>query len=246
MTYRLSLRYFFALIIALSLLLWAAIPTSEGGIVLKVHELKVKPKKNHRITRNLIPCNVTDKISNNFGTIGSKLPSSVPYRLNPSSAPSSVNSNLTAIVNNSFSAWDVTTDGATFIPGSNTSKTRASFDGQNIIAWGRLSRSTLGATYIWYRTSTGEVIEVDTIMNSRQPWSWTNPATVDEDQFCPSTSSYDAQNILVHELGHWVGLDDLYDSEDEDLTMYGFGDKQELKKDTLDPGDINGANAIYP
>ena len=247
MTHRVSIKYFLAFLIGFSLILLTAIPTAtqEGGVFLKVYELKVSPKKSH-LTRNLISCNVDNTNSENYGKIGTKLPASVTYRVNPSSAPSSVSSNLSTIVSNSFNTWDAVTNGVILTRGSNTSVNRARFDSQNVVAWGRLSRSTLGATYIWYRTSTGEVIEVDTIMNSRQPWSWTNPATVDEDQFCPSTSSYDAQNILVHELGHWVGLDDLYDSEDEDLTMYGFGDKQELKKDTLDPGDINGANAIYP
>ena len=87
---------------------------------------------------------------------------------------------------------------------------------------------------------------MDTILNSRLSWNWTNPNSVDEDQFCPSTNAYDVQNILVHELGHWVGLDDLYDSADEDLTMYGYGSLRELKKDTLESGDTLGVQSIYP
>jgi len=42
-----------------------------------------------------------------------------------------------------------------------------------------------------------------------------------------------------------VGLDDLYGSVDRDLTMYGYGDKDELKKDTLSNGDKLGMAAIY-
>ena len=246
MTIRIATRYTLALIIGISLVLIAVVPAEEEGVFLKVRELRVKPQKNHRLAQNAIVCNVTDQNSNDYGNIGTKLPSNVTYRINPSSTPSSLSSNLNTIVSNSFNVWDTATNGVTFTKGSNTSTSRARFDGQNIIAWGRLSSSTLGATYIWYSTSTGQVREVDTIMNSRKSWSWTNPASVDEDQTCSSPNAYDAQNILVHELGHWVGLADLYNTSHEDLTMYGYGQLGELKKDTLESGDQLGAGTIYP
>ena len=246
MSHAASIKFILSLILAITLLLLLVSPLGEGSINLKVYERKIKPRTNHRTANNAIVCNVTDQESNNFGHIGTRLSSNVVYRLNQSSAPSTVRSNLPTITTNSFSAWDTATNGITFTRGSNTSVTRARNDGQNIIAWNRLSSSTLGVTYIWYNSDTGAVVNVDTIMNSRHPWTWTNPSTTNPDQTCPTTNAYDAQNILIHEIGHWVGLDDLYDTADEDLTMYGYGSKQELKKDTLESGDISGAGTIYP
>ncbi|MEX0622009.1 MAG: matrixin family metalloprotease [Candidatus Woykebacteria bacterium] len=237
-------RFLLSLLLAILFLLLLASPLADGGVSLKIYERKIKPKTNHR--NNLIVCNVTDKDSDEFGVIGTKLPSNTTYRVNPYSAPSSVRNNLSTIVADSFESWDAVTSGISFTKGANTSVNRARRDGQNIIAWNRLSSNTLGATYIWYNSVTGAVVEVDTIMNSRQSWKWTNPTTLDPDQECPTNNAYDAQNILVHELGHWVGLEDLYSSNEEDLTMYGYGSKQELKKDTLESGDSLGAGEIYP
>ena len=63
---------------------------------------------------------------------------------------------------------------------------------------------------------------------------------------CAYIESYDAQNILTHEIGHWFGLDDEYDATNyQNATMYGYGSKTEVKKNTLTDGDINGLRAIY-
>lgn len=237
-----SFRYLVALIISFFLIILSAAPLADGSISLIAHEIKVT-QANHRQLQASI-CNVTDKLATNYEKIGLKLPSTVTYRVNTDSAPSSIRSSLSTIVNNSVQVWDGKIS-VSFGNGGSTSVKRASNDGQNIIAWNRLSRNTLGATYIWYNSATKTVVNVDTIMNSRHPWAWTNPNSTDPDQNCSNPNSYDAQNILTHELGHWVGLDDLYGSADEDNTMYGYGAKGELKKDTLETGDVNGAQSIY-
>lgn len=166
------------------------------------------------------------------------------YRLNISSAPSSVRANFVTFTDRAFDEWEFKTeaDVVNFVKGSNTSTNRARYDRQNIIAWGRAPASALAVTYIWYYTASGLVAEVDTIMNSRYPWTWT-----DQTQYptCADENSYDAQNILTHELGHWVGLDDHYTGEYVNNTMYGYGSKGEAKKDTLTTGDIAGVDIIY-
>ena len=108
------------------------------------------------------------------------------------------------------------------------------------MAWGRTSRSALAVTYTWYYTNTGEVADVDTIMNNSYPWSWGGGSAT-----CAYPNSYDAQNILTHELGHWMGLDDKYTEEFINNTMYGYGSPREAKKDTLTNGDIAGLLTIY-
>ncbi len=171
------------------------------------------------------------------------------YRVNPSSSlPALISqTNWNKIVDNSFAEWNQglgsSTTKPTFVKGSNTSVNRSSYDGQNIIAWGRTSGSALGVTYTRYYSSTGEVVDVDTIMNQKFAWSWTDPTLGVCSQ---NASTYDAQSILTHELGHWLGLDDEYDSTHEDNTMFGYGAKGEIEKGTLTTGDIQGLQGIYP
>lgn len=173
---------------------------------------------------------------------GWHLPSSWTYTLNPSSVPASVGAgNLTTIAGNAFAQWMGAAPTVNITKtASNTTVNRARYDGQNIIAWGRTSGSALAVTYTWYYTSTGQAAETDTIFNLKFPWYWnaTNYA-------CTDANSYDAQDILTHETGHWMGLNDTYTAPYVDNTMYGYGSKGEVKKDTLTTGDIQGIQAIY-
>jgi len=55
----------------------------------------------------------------------------------------------------------------------------------------------------------------------------------------------DFENIATHELGHAVGLGDLYNSECSEQTMYGYASYGETKKQTLESGDIAGIQKLY-
>ena len=180
---------------------------------------------------------------------GWTLPSAWTYNLNLASVPSSVGStNLVTVADNGFNAWLGVNDvnaAVNITRGSDTSITRAQRDYQNIITWGRTSGSALATTYIWYDTTTHEAVEIDTIMNKKFTWYWSNPSTWPANQTCAYSGVYDAQNILTHELGHTFGLDDTYTSAYVNNTMYGSGSKGETKKNTLTTGDANGVAALY-
>ena len=178
---------------------------------------------------------------------GWKMPSSWVYRLNLSNVPAAVGSlNLPAITTNSFNQWAAAINNSVIIErGPDTTLNKAQFDGQNIIAWGRTQGTALAVSYVWYYNTTGELVEVDTIMNSKFTWYWSNPNNWPTDQTCAYSGVYDAQNILTHELGHTVGLDDEYDNSYLNNTMYGYGSKGETKKNTLTTGDKNGALILY-
>jgi hypothetical protein len=55
----------------------------------------------------------------------------------------------------------------------------------------------------------------------------------------------DFENIATHELGHAVGMGDLYDTGCNQETMYGYAGLGEIIKRTLNAGDITGIKALY-
>ncbi len=215
------------------------------GVKVRVFVHKQKPEGNPgkpNPSPTPIPaCIPTDDPPSSFvdGTTGWKLFSGWTYNLNPSSVPGSVGSgNLQTIAENAFAAWDSPT-GLNFQEGPNTLVTKQAYDGVNIIAWGRTSGTALAVTYTRYYADTGEVVDVDTIMNKKFAWVWSSTPS------CAIPGAYDAQNILTHELGHWVGLDDEYESPFADNTMFGYGSQGEVKKDTLTAGDTSAASNLY-
>jgi len=58
-------------------------------------------------------------------------------------------------------------------------------------------------------------------------------------------SKMDFENIATHELGHSVGMADLYNSTCSEETMYGYATNGETKKRDLHQGDIEGINKLY-
>lgn len=190
-------------------------------------------------------CGLSDPESNETSSLaGWFLPTEYKYYLNAASVPASVGGqNLGMIAENGFDQWTGAINGKIkIVYVGTTTQTRARLDGQNIITWGRAGSGILGVTYIW--TYDGQVAETDTIMNNIYRWSWADPAKWGK-AVCAYPQSYDAQNILTHELGHWFGVDDDYDTPRENNTMYGIGEVMETKKDTLTVGDITAVRAIY-
>lgn len=55
----------------------------------------------------------------------------------------------------------------------------------------------------------------------------------------------DFENIATHELGHSVGMADLYTSTCGEETMYGYANYGETKKRDLNGGDVAGVNSLY-
>jgi len=55
----------------------------------------------------------------------------------------------------------------------------------------------------------------------------------------------DLQNIATHELGHAVGLGDLYNTDCNTQTMYGYSSYGDVEKRTLEAGDIAGIRVLY-
>ena len=54
-----------------------------------------------------------------------------------------------------------------------------------------------------------------------------------------------AKNILTHELGHAVGMDDIYSDACSDVTMFGYSFEGDVAKRTLESPDITGLQSMY-
>jgi hypothetical protein len=175
---------------------------------------------------------------NDFELTPWHLPGPMVWSLNRKTVPRSVADSVDSTLNRSFTTWY----GGMFSQGPDTKARRAKLDDVNAILWKPMRRSTLGVTFVWYSRISGEVVEADTVFNKRLPWAIF--ASSPECQSSPD--AYDLQNIATHEFGHWIGLDDLYNDVDKDLTMYGFGAGGEVKKRTLGAGDVRGKNELAP
>jgi len=109
-------------------------------------------------------------------------------------------------------------------------------DGRNELVFGYFPQSSaIAITVVWYSKKTKEIIEFDTLFNDYYKWG---DATQDG-------SVMDLQNIATHEIGHGLGLSDLYNINCYNETMYGYSDYGEVKKRSLENGDIAGLQKMY-
>ena len=102
-------------------------------------------------------------------------------------------------------------------------------DGKSVVGWVQMGSDTLGVTSHFYGNTGGspyELNEVDIALNANKPWSTTG-----------DTNAYDVKSVVLHEVGHLLGLDH---SSDTDAVMYGYIGEGELKR-SLTQDDIDGA-----
>ena len=95
---------------------------------------------------------------------------------------------------------------------------------------------------IWYNPTTNFLVEWDQVYSNKFDWSL-DCEVEGEGEDC--TNKMDFQNIATHELGHAVGMGDLYTDPCSEQTMYGYATNGETKKRTLESGDITGLNILY-
>lgn len=93
----------------------------------------------------------------------------------------------------------------------------------------------IGVTSVWYTRRSKQIVEFDIILDTDYFWgnAYTYPWVMD------------LQNIATHELGHAVGMDDIYSKSCTEVTMYGYSDYGETKKRILEQPDIIGLQKMY-
>jgi len=109
-------------------------------------------------------------------------------------------------------------------------------DGCNTIVWGDYpTDGVIAVTILWYDRATKTIVEFDIVFDTDYMWG---DATGD-------SNVMDLQNIATHELGHGVGLGDVYQSTAYQETMYGYSDYGETSKRDLYIGDKTGVTKLY-
>lgn len=89
-----------------------------------------------------------------------------------------------------------------------------------------------GESFVY--VSGSNITDVDTVLNTYYQWSTSGEA-----------NKLDVQNVVTHELGHRLMLNDLSGGGDTEKTMYYLTAYGETKKRTLETDDLNGINYIY-
>jgi len=162
----------------------------------------------------------------------------VDYVINPTNPGDLSEEFVTSAISTSAETWDVATSSELFkdIYKVNYSLQYGTQDFKNVISFGNYPQeNVIGVTSIWYTRRGKQIVEFDILFDTDFTWG---DATVDP-------SVMDLQNIATHELGHAVGLGDLYDTVCAEETMYGYSDYGETKKRDLNDGDIAGIKSLY-
>ncbi|MCP4447610.1 MAG: matrixin family metalloprotease [Myxococcales bacterium] len=114
-------------------------------------------------------------------------------------------------------------------------------DGLNVVRWGtdaddeHVDPLALGTTYLTYRTSSGQILEADIVVNGVN-YEWTTSESDCSDR-------YDLQNILAHETGHLLGI--AHSVDHYESTMFPSAAKCETKKRGLSIDDQDAATFLY-
>ncbi|MCJ7740056.1 peptidase M10A and M12B matrixin and adamalysin [Candidatus Microgenomates bacterium] len=112
-------------------------------------------------------------------------------------------------------------------------------DGLNVAAFGAYpDTNVIAVTTVWGYfygpPRTRQIVEWDMLFNTGFQWGVNGDAT-----------DMDVQNIATHELGHSAGISDLYTTNCNLETMYGYSTEGETIKRDLNKGDIAGITALY-
>ncbi|MCL5960166.1 MAG: hypothetical protein M1358_12790 [Chloroflexi bacterium] len=180
----------------------------------------------------------------------------IPYWINPANSSQVATPDVVIAVEASFQTWQgANTSGRlSYVDAGTTTSAGAVLDSANTVSWWNISASypnAIAVTTVWYYRFTKEIAEFDLVFNDAFRWSYTAPNVTGGAAYADPANggvanTYDIRDIGTHEAGHTLMLNDLYNSRDNALTMYGYGSTSELKKDTLGYGDVRGLNAVYP
>lgn len=184
---------------------------------------------------------------------GAKWKNVEPWITNPTNARGINPTTVFNLLNGGVAKWEDATDGNVtngagidvLGTGATSSATlvadTSSPDNQNEVYFADISEpGVIAVTIVWGifggPIQNRQLVEWDQVYDD-VTFDWSAQAT-------GVSGKMDFDNIVTHELGHSLGMGDLYNSC-VDETMYGFSSNAEIQKRDLNSGDIIGINALY-
>lgn len=162
----------------------------------------------------------------------------VNYVINPTNGDGLSESFIISAISVSAETWDDETSKELFNDSYAVDDTvqYGVQDYKNAIDFGDYPQDgVIAVTSIWYTRVGKKIVEFDIRFDT--DFSWGDAET--------NSSLMDLQNIATHELGHAVGLSDIYSTSCSYVTMYGYSTEGDIGKRTLAQPDITGLLAIY-
>lgn len=151
-------------------------------------------------------------------------------------------SNYIQAINKAANTWNsAPSKNFQFHYSGTTSSAGSQKNAKNEIYWGETQSIAVTKTLTnGYLGVYGDVLEKDIIFNNKLNWNFN----------LPNSNEFDVETITLHEMGHCVGLRDLYGnlpgySSDQNKIMFGLFDYGEIRR-TLSSADITGIQYIYP
>lgn len=162
----------------------------------------------------------------------------VSYIINPTNPQNLSQSLITSVMSAAAETWDVPTSKDLFNDSYTVDSTiqYGIQDYRNAIAFGDYSDpDVIAVTSVWYTRVGKKIVEFDMLFDTDFVWG---DATI-------NSSLMDFQNIATHELGHAIGLSDIYNTICSSVTMFGYSDYGDIQKRTLETADIIGLQKMY-
>lgn len=200
----------------------------------------------------------------------------VPYRINTTGAVTNLSQeDIGNAVSAAFETWQRALPTVRFVFEGFTLIPPLPGDGINVIGFGDLdNREDLGFAQV--QAEGNDIVEADMtlVLSTEQTsgaavllsgWGWAPCSQRDgacaDTQLCESGLDAvgvrrcynDVQNVVTHEIGHWLWLADVGADDGSAMTMYGSVETgtvtepvTERVKVTLALGDVVGARTLYP
>lgn len=176
-----------------------------------------------------------------FNSNGAKLIAPANYVIDTDNAQGISASQFVGAINAGTAEWDKNTSKSLF--GSYALDSNATWDGtapdgRNEFVFANYAQSDVIAitvTWGWFNVKPAErrIVEFDVMFDSDYNWG------------DGTTGLMDLQAIATHEIGHGIGMGDMYSDTCNLETMYGYSNYGETIKRDLNGGDILGLRKLY-
>jgi hypothetical protein len=101
-----------------------------------------------------------------------------------------------------------------------------------------MANGALAITVLTFDRDAGQILDADIVVNGEHRFG-----VVDKMDGAEARRAYDIQNVLTHELGHFLGLGEDYD--DNSATMYAYSLPGETDKRDLNDRDTTTVDHLY-